>query len=34
MNYFESIVWLFSWPLLIVVTYQLVKYFLKKTKLL
>lgn len=30
MSYFESIIWLISWPVLIIVSYQLVKYFLKK----
>jgi hypothetical protein len=30
MSYFESIVWFLSWPLLIIITYQLIRYFLKK----
>jgi len=30
MNYFESILWLVSWPVLIIVAYQLVKYVIKK----
>jgi hypothetical protein len=30
MSYFESILWLISWPVLIIISYQLVKYFLKK----
>ncbi len=30
MSYFESIVWLLSWPLLIIITFQLIKYFIKK----
>lgn len=34
MNYLESILWLISWPVLIIVSYQLVKYFLKKVKFL
>lgn len=33
MNYLESIIWIISWPVLIIVSYQLVKYFLKKVKL-
>lgn len=32
MNYFESILWLISWPVFIIVSYQLVKYILKKTE--
>ena len=32
MNYLESILWIASWPLLIIVSYQLIKYFLKKVK--
>ena len=34
MNYLESILWLISWPVLIIVSYQLVKYFLKRVKYL
>ncbi len=34
MSYFESILWLISWPVLIIISYQLVKYFLKKEKYL
>ena len=34
MNYLESILWLVSWPILIIVVYQLVKYFLKKVNYL
>ncbi len=30
MNYLESILWIISWPVLIIVSYQLIKYFLKK----
>lgn len=33
MNYIESIIWIICWPVLIIVSYQLVKYFLKKVKL-
>ena len=32
MHYLESIIWLISWPVLIIFSYQLVKYFLKKVK--
>jgi len=32
MNYFESIAWFLSWPLLIIIVFQLIKYFLKKIK--
>jgi len=34
MNYTESILWLFAWPVLIIVSFQLIKYFLKKMKYL
>jgi len=34
MNHLESILWLISWPVLIIVVYQLVKYFLKKVNYL
>jgi len=34
MNYIESILWFISWPVLIIVTYQLVKYILKKVNYL
>ena len=34
MNYLESILWLISWPVLIIVAYQFVKYFLRKVKYL
>ena len=34
MNYFESILWIISWPVLIIVSYQLIKYFLKKVRFL
>lgn len=30
MNYTESIIWLIGWPVFITVSYQLIKYFLKK----
>lgn len=32
MNYLESIIWIISWPLLIIASYQLIKYVLKKVK--
>jgi hypothetical protein len=32
MNYFESIAWFLSWPLIIIIAFQLIKYFLKKIK--
>lgn len=32
MSYFESLVWLISWPVFIIVSYQLIRYFLKKNK--
>lgn len=32
MNHLESIIWLLGWPVLIIITYQLIKYFLKKMK--
>jgi len=32
MSYIEAIIWLISWPVLIVITFQLIKYFLKKLK--
>jgi hypothetical protein len=32
MSYFESIAWFLSWPLLIIIAFQLIKYFLKKIK--
>lgn len=32
MKYLEPIIWLISWPILIIVSYQLVKYFIKKLK--
>lgn len=32
MEYLESIAWFLSWPLLIVVVYQLVKYFVNRIK--
>jgi hypothetical protein len=34
MSYFESIAWLLSWPLLIIVVFQLIRYLLKKNKVL
>ena len=32
MNYFEAVLWLVSWPILIIISFQLIKYFLKKMK--
>ena len=32
MEYLTSILWLLSWPVLIIVTFQLVKFFTKKMK--
>jgi hypothetical protein len=34
MSYFQSIAWLLSWPLLIIVVFQLIRYLLKKNKAL
>lgn len=34
MKYLEPILWLLSWPVFIIITYQAVKYFLKKMKFL
>jgi hypothetical protein len=33
MNYIEPILWLISWPVLIILSYQLIKFVLKKVKL-
>jgi hypothetical protein len=33
MSYFEAILWILSWPVLIIVSYQLVKYVIKKINL-
>ena len=30
MNYLESIIWLITWPLLIIIAFQLIRYLLKK----
>lgn len=30
MNYFESILWLLSWPVLIIIVYQAIKFLFKK----
>ena len=32
MNYLEAVLWLVSWPVLIIVSYLLIKYFLKRMK--
>ncbi len=32
MNYLEAVLWLISLPVLIIVTYQLIKYFIKRMK--
>ncbi len=32
MNYLEAVLWLISLPILIIVTYQLIKYFIKRMK--
>ena len=32
MNYLEAVLWLVSLPVLIIVTYQLIKYFIKRMK--
>jgi len=34
MDYTETIFWLIGWPVLIIISYQLIKYFLKKMKYL
>jgi hypothetical protein len=34
MNYIESLIWFISWPVLIIVSYQLIKFVLKKLELL
>jgi hypothetical protein len=31
MEYISSILWFLSWPLLIIISYQLIKYFVKRT---
>jgi len=32
MNYLEAVLWLVSWPILIIISFQLIKYALKKMK--
>jgi len=32
MNYLEAVLWLVSWPILIIISFQLIKYFLKRMK--
>ena len=34
MNYLESILWLISWPVLIIISFYLIKYLLKKVNYL
>ena len=32
MNYLEAVLWLVSWPILIIISFQLIKYLLKRLK--
>ena len=32
MNYLEAVLWLVSWPILIIISFQLIKYSLKRMK--